>query len=98
MSRRAARVAWQRLVTRAPISLRATPARVRFWIRFLIALSILGAAHYYVWLRFVDAAQLPAPWHVTATIAIAVLAPSLPFATFTLRRLPRETARPYVWL
>jgi predicted MPP superfamily phosphohydrolase len=70
----------------------------RFSIRFGIAMMILGLAHYYVWLRFVSAPHLPAPWRVPATIAIAVLAPSLPAATMALRRLPRATARPYVWL
>ena len=61
-------------------------------------MTILGLAHYYVWLRFVSAAQLPAPWHALATIAIAVIAPSLPVATMALRRLSRATARPYVWV
>jgi predicted MPP superfamily phosphohydrolase len=51
-----------------------------------------------VWLRFVSAAHLPTPWHVIATVAIIAFAPSLPVATFFLRRLPRETAMPYVWL
>jgi uncharacterized protein len=70
----------------------------RFRIRFPIAMTILGLAHYYVWLRFAAAARLPMPWHVLATIAIALLAPSLVVATFVLRRLPRATARPYVWI
>ncbi|HEX3761311.1 MAG TPA: metallophosphoesterase [Kofleriaceae bacterium] len=70
----------------------------RFSTRFGIAMMILGLAHYYVWLRLVPAAQLPSRWHVLATIAIVVLAPSLPVATIALRRLPRATARPYVWL
>jgi predicted MPP superfamily phosphohydrolase len=70
----------------------------RFWFRFAIAMTILGSAHYYVWLRFVAAAQLPAPWRAVATLAIIALAPSLPVATLALRRLPRATAKPYVWL
>jgi predicted MPP superfamily phosphohydrolase len=67
-------------------------------MRFFIAMSILGAAHFYVWQRFVSAAQLPTVWYVVATVALVVLAPSLPMATFVLRRLPRAAARPYVWL
>jgi predicted MPP superfamily phosphohydrolase len=63
-----------------------------------IAMAILGSAHYYVWLRFVSAPDLPRPWHVIATVAIALLAPSLPVATFFLRKFPRATAMPYVWL
>jgi predicted MPP superfamily phosphohydrolase len=60
-------------------------------------MGILAAAHYYVWLRFVSAAHLAAPWHALATVAIVLLAPSLPVATLVLRRLPRATARPLVW-
>lgn len=61
-------------------------------------MTILGAAHYYVWLRFVSATHLPAPWHLLGTLAIIALAPSLPVATMLLRRLPRTTARAFVWL
>jgi uncharacterized protein len=61
-------------------------------------MMILGLAHYYVWLRLVSAAHLPLRWQVLATIAVVVLAPSLPVATMALRRLPRVIARPYVWL
>jgi predicted MPP superfamily phosphohydrolase len=61
-------------------------------------MSILAAAHYYVWLRFVAAAHLAAPWHAIATVAVVLLAPSLPLGTLVLRRLPRATARPLVWI
>jgi len=61
-------------------------------------MTILGSAHYYVWLRFVAAADLPTPWHVLATIALVLSAPSLIVATLVLRRLPRATAKPFVWL
>ncbi len=66
--------------------------------RFLIALTILGAAHLYIWARFVAAPDLPLPWEILATVAIVAFAPSLPLATFVLRRLPRATAKPYVWI
>ncbi len=61
-------------------------------------MAILGSAHYYIWLRFVSATHLPSPWYWLATIAIMVLAPSLPVVTFFLRRLPRARAQPWVWL
>jgi len=66
--------------------------------RLVIALSILASAHFYVWWRFVHATALPLPWHLVATLAVILLAPSLPFATFALRRLPRARAQPYAWL
>src|ERR1041384_7839088 len=53
----------------------------RFRLRLLIAMTILGSAHYYVWLRFVAATELPAPWHALATVAIVALAPSLVVAS-----------------
>ena len=70
----------------------------RFRIRILIALSILGSAHYYIWARFIAAARLPLAWHVLGTCALVLLAPSLPVGAFVLRRLSRATAKPFVWL
>lgn len=70
----------------------------RLWIRLLIVLSILGSVHYYVWLRFVDAPQLPAPWRAIATALILVLAPSLPVVGIAMRRVSRARAQPWLWL
>jgi hypothetical protein len=61
-------------------------------------MAILGAAHFYIWARFVSAADLPTGWHVAATLGIIALAPSLPVASYFLRRMPREAAKPWVWL
>jgi hypothetical protein len=61
-------------------------------------MSILALAHFYIWTRFVSATHLPMLWHVLASIAIFALTPALPLATFFLRRLPRATGMPYVWL
>jgi len=66
--------------------------------RLVLALSILGSAHFYVWWRFVHATALPPAWHLLATLAVIALTPSLPLATFALRRLSRARAQPYVWL
>jgi predicted MPP superfamily phosphohydrolase len=66
--------------------------------RLIIAISILTLAHYYVWTRFVAAPDLPTPWYILGTIAIAVLAQSMPIARFGLRRLSRATGMPYRWL
>jgi uncharacterized protein len=69
----------------------------RIWPRLVIVLTILGSAHYYIWLRFVHAAHLPSPWNAIATLAIISLAPSLPIATFALRGMERERAKPIKW-
>jgi hypothetical protein len=62
--------------------------------RLLFAIAILSFAHLYIWWRFIHAPGLPLPWYLLATAAIAVLAPSLPAATFGLRGVPRAKARP----
>jgi len=74
----------------------------RIWVRLSIVMAVLGSAHYYVWLRFIHAPHWPAPWTTIGTIAVAVLAPSLPAAAIYSRRLSREAAKPwlavtYIW-
>jgi predicted MPP superfamily phosphohydrolase len=69
----------------------------RFWIRLAIVMLVLGSAHYYVWLRFVHAPHWPAPWTTIGTIAIIVLAPSLPLGAILMRRMSREAAKPVLW-
>ncbi|HEX4422021.1 MAG TPA: metallophosphoesterase [Kofleriaceae bacterium] len=70
----------------------------RLWPRLVIVLSVLGSAHYYIWLRFVHAPRLPAPWHTLATLLIICLAPSLPLAAIGMRRWSRAAAAPLLWL
>ena len=70
----------------------------RLWKRLLIVLVVLGSAHFYIWSRFVAAADLPAPWTAIATAALIILAPSLPAAAILMRRIPRERAAPYLTL
>lgn len=70
----------------------------RLWRRLAIMLSILGSAHAYIWWRFVRAPRWPTPWFVLATVAIVVLAPSLPMTIFVARRVTRARARPVLWI
>ena len=35
-----------------------------------VAFSIVGSAHYYLWLRLVKSPALPSPWRLVATIAM----------------------------
>jgi uncharacterized protein len=72
--------------------------RSRLWTRLGIVISILGSAHFYVWLRFVDAPDLPSPWRHLATAAILVLAPTFPMAALGTRRLSRAQAAPFLWV
>ena len=60
-------------------------------------MTILGSAHYYVWLRFIHAPDLPAPWHGLATVLLVLLAPMFPIASIGTRRLSRAAAAPILW-
>lgn len=70
----------------------------RFRRRVAIALAILASTHAYIWWRFVAVARLPTAAYVIATVAIIVLAPSLPVASIAMRRMPRARAAPWLWL
>lgn len=56
--------------------------------------SILGAAHYYIWLQLV--APFPSPWRWLGTALVVVLAPTMPASLFVSRRMSRAAARPYL--
>ena len=70
----------------------------RLWRRLAIVLSILGSAHAYIWWRFVRAPRWPTPWLVLATVALVVLAPSLPMTILVARRVTRARAKPVLWI
>ena len=63
-----------------------------FLIFFLIALSIMGGVHYYLYRRIVVGPELPAPWASIARIALPVLATSLILSFFATRVLPIHAA------
>ncbi|HEY0475943.1 MAG TPA: metallophosphoesterase [Kofleriaceae bacterium] len=70
----------------------------RFRRRIAIALAVLISTHAYVWWRFVAVSRLPTAAFVLATVAIVVLAPSMPIASIAMRRMPRARAAPWLWL
>jgi len=66
--------------------------------RLAIVLAILGGAHAYIWWRLVAAPSWPAAVTVVVTIAIIVLAPSLPATILIARRFTRARAKPVLWV
>jgi predicted MPP superfamily phosphohydrolase len=66
----------------------------RISLRLLIVLTILGSAHFFIWLRLVD--PLPAPWRTLGTALVVLGAPGLPATMSLSRRLSRAQARPYL--
>jgi predicted MPP superfamily phosphohydrolase len=67
-----------------------------------IAAAVLAAItwlmHRYVWARLVRDAALPGPWARALTIAVVVLALSIPVAFFAMRSLPRDYGAPLSWV
>ncbi len=70
----------------------------RFARRIAIILAILGSAHAYIWWRLVAAPRWPGWIEVVATIAVVVLAPSLPATMLVSRRFSRARAKPVLWI
>src|SRR4051812_38270307 len=76
---------------------RAPP--ILFILRFAaVALSILGAVHFYFWLRLVHDTQLPQPWFALATTGLVLAAASIPFSLITRGRKTPITFLSYVWI
>jgi uncharacterized protein len=64
------------------------------WI--LVPIAIQAAIHYYLWRRLVRDTGLPRPWRTAATVAIVVLALTLPLAMAVGRRMSPDDAGPLV--
>ena len=60
--------------------------------------TILGAAHYYVWLRLIRAAHLPPPWGSIGTWALALMGVALILGMPATFLLPRRVATPVAWV
>jgi predicted MPP superfamily phosphohydrolase len=62
-----------------------------------IALTVLVGIHYYLWLRLVRDAQLPAPWRLVASIGLGLAAASVPTSLFLARQSSSGAVRMLVW-
>lgn len=63
----------------------------------LVALSVTGAAHYYVWARVIQAAGLPTPAFFALTALLVVLWLSIPLALVFGRRTSRRVSMLLSW-
>jgi len=70
--------------------------------RILIFLGIISGltigTHYYLWARLIRDPMWPSPWRQVATIALIVLALSIPASMMAWRTLPRNLAIPVSWV
>jgi predicted MPP superfamily phosphohydrolase len=70
---------------------------LRVLIFLAIVLGIVGAVHFYFWVRLVRDTQLPFPYRPWASGILVALAALLPLPFLLARRLPPEWARWLLW-
>jgi uncharacterized protein len=70
---------------------------LRIVVAILIATSILGGAHYYLWTRLVRDPALPEPWSSIGRWVLTLLA-LLIVASIALGRVHREVSSPIAWV
>ena len=70
--------------------------------RILIFLGVICGltlgTHYYLWTRLIRDPMWPSPWRQVATIALVLLALSIPASMLAWRILPRHIAIPVSWV
>ncbi len=70
--------------------------------RIVIFLSVIFgltlATHYYLWARLIRDPMWPSPWRQVATVALVLLAFSIPASMMAWRTLPRSVAVPVSWV
>jgi len=70
--------------------------------RILIFLGVICGltlgTHYYLWARLIRDPMWPSPWRQVATIALVLLALSIPTSMLAWRTLPRHLAIPVSWV
>ncbi|HYY51977.1 MAG TPA: metallophosphoesterase, partial [Myxococcales bacterium] len=74
------------------------PRLVPFLIFLLVALSLVGGMHYYIWLRLVRDPHLPQAWARGLTVAIVALGITMPATVIAARLLGSSVVRPAIWL
>lgn len=72
--------------------------RRRLPLFITIVLSVLGLAHFYLWLALVDHTAMPAPWSYVVTGVIAALYLSIPTTFIAMRLISRKASGPLMWL
>src|SRR4051812_26717261 len=73
------------------------PRLLSFALFFGVALTLVGAVHYYIWARLVRDTMLPPPWQRVATAGIVGMYVLVPLSFF-LRRGGANFAVPLVWV
>ena len=69
-----------------------------FLIFLLVALTLAGGMHYYIWVRLVRDPHLPQAWARALTVAIVALGVMMPATVIAARLLGSSMVRPAIWL
>jgi len=70
--------------------------RIAIFLGVIFTLTV--GTHYYLWIRLVRDPGLPSPWKQLATVALLVLAVSIPVSMVAWRIFPRDVAIPVSWV
>jgi predicted MPP superfamily phosphohydrolase len=70
--------------------------RIVIFLGVIVGLTV--GTHYYLWARLIRDPVLPSPWRQIATVALVVLALSIPASMMAWRVLPRNIAVPVSWV
>jgi uncharacterized protein len=70
----------------------------RILIFFGIISGLTIGTHYYLWARLIRDPMWPSPWRQLATVALILLAVSIPASMIAWRTLPRNLAIPVSWV
>ncbi len=73
-----------------------SPFRIAAFL--LIASSVLGSIHYYLWVRLVRDTRLPEPWSTVATWGLALLGVLIVVGMVSSRLVPRVYSSPVMWV
>lgn len=63
-----------------------------------VVLGLTVGTHYYLWARLIRDPMWPSPWRQVATVALVILALSIPASMMAWRTLPRSVAIPVSWV
>ncbi len=70
----------------------------RIFIFFGVIFGLTLGTHYYLWARLIRDPMWPSPWRQVATVALVLLALSIPASMLAWRILPRHIAIPVSWV
>jgi predicted MPP superfamily phosphohydrolase len=73
-----------------------SPLRLLVFVSVMITLTV--GTHYFLWVRLIRDASLPAPWRPLATGLLALLGASIPATMILYRLAPRPVVRPLAWV